>query len=199
MKNGKFTMIMSILSIFILLLGATFSYFAAVATSENPMTVEAATVGGSVEVTTEYVGKALIPLDDNEVSLAYNDNNQCVDIYGYGACESYYIEVTNTGNAASYTGTIKFTLNNIENLKYLLLDEDDEEYVGATLAVSGTDQSLGDTFSLAAGESKTFRLIIWLSNQVGNQDSVDAGGSFSAAVTYNSSYGSRITGTFAGL
>jgi hypothetical protein len=55
---------------------------------------------------------------------------------------------------------------------------------------------LGDSFELDTGESRDFVLVIWLSNLEGPQDDEDAGGNFSASVTYETTYGSRITGTF---
>lgn len=195
MKNNKFMVIISILLIIVMLIGATFSFFAiSTGSSNNAVDMTAANFGASVEITALYNDKTLIPMNDSDVMIGYT--NHCVDQYGYGACQAYNIHIINTGDEFGYAGTIKFNVTGIENLKYLVLDEDNNKYVSDTAIVSGEDQTLGDSFVLGNGESKDFVLVIWLSNLMGPQDAQDAGGSFNAAVSYESTYGSRITGTF---
>ena len=195
MKKNKFLPIVSILSLIIILVGSTFSYFAATASSNSDaIGFTALGFNTSVEITALYNDKALIPMDDTDVMTGYSHN--CVDDHGYGACQAYNINVSNAGDTTSYDGSITFNVTGIDNLKYLVLDEDENEYVGATQIVSGNDQTLGDGFSLGANESKDFILIIWLSNLSGPQDDDDANGSYSASVTYQAVGGSRITGTF---
>ena len=194
MKKNKLLMIVSILLLIIMLLGTTFSYFAAVTRSNENIDVIAANFGFKVEVSALYNENKIIPMDDEDVMIGYND--QCVDIDGYGACYAYNIHIENTGDKFNYVGTINFNVTDIENLKYLVLDEDNNKYVDDTAILSGDDQSLGNSFELDTGESRDFVLVIWLSNLAGPQDDQDAGGNFSASVTYESTYGSRITGTF---
>ena len=91
---------------------------------------------------------------------------------------------------------IVFTIDDIQNLKYLVLDEEENEYVSASSIVAGNPLTLGDSFELDTGESKNFVLIIWLSNLDEPQEDYDADGSFTAAVTYRAASGSKITGTF---
>lgn len=197
MKNNKFMMIVSILLILVMLIGTTFSYFTVSTQSkDNAIRMEAAVIDSTVKITALYNDKPLIPMNDSDVEIAYNDTNKCVDIHGYGACQAYNIELLNNGNKVSYLGSIKFDTDKIENLKYLLLDEEGNEVEGKTLVVSGTDQELGDMFTINSGEAKRFRLIIWLSNIDENQGDTDAAGSFSADVTYVSTFGNKITGTF---
>ncbi len=193
MKKNKLLISMSIILLIIMLIGTTFSYFAAFVKSDRNIESVAATFGAGVEITELYGGKSMIPMDDSDVMTGYN--NQCVDIKGYGACYAYNIHIDNTGDKFSYVGTINFDVNDIKNLKYLVLDEENNKYVEDTL-ISGDDQTLGDSFELDTGESRDFVLVIWLSNLEGPQDDEDAGGNFSASVTYETTYGSRITGTF---
>ena len=195
MKN-KSLLVISVLSLVVILLGGTFSYFNATARSnENAMGLTAMTFDTGVEVTALYNSKDLIPTNDADIMTAYAQN--CIDDLGYGACHAYNIEVENNGLKTGYDGTIKFNLNGVENLKYMLLDENENVYVAGTGVVTGTDQTLGDSFELDTNESTNFILIIWLSNlENDDQSEVDAAGSFSAAVTYTSTTGTRITGTF---
>lgn len=193
MKKNKIMLIIPILLLIIMLLGTTFSYFAASAKADQDIDVVAANFDAGVTISELYGGKSLIPMNDSDVMTGYI--NQCVDRYGYGACYAYNIHIENTGDKFSYVGSINFDVTDIENLKYLVLDEDNNKYVEDTL-ISGDDQTLGDSFELGTGESRDFVLVIWLSNLEGPQDDQDAGGNFSASVTYETAYGSKITGTF---
>lgn len=195
MKEKKSLLVLSILSTIVLLLGATFSYYRVAAVSnEDAVSLEAAKLGLSVDITPLYTGKELIPMDDVDVMKGYL--HSCVDDNEYGACQAYEITVKNDGAASTFTGSINFTVSDILHLKYMILDSEDKEYVSSTSVSSGTDQSLGESFSLAENESKTFKLVIWLTNFEYDQNIEDGGGIFSALVTYSSSSGSRVTGTF---
>ena len=195
MKENKFLIILPMISMIILLLGATFSYFTTtVHSNEAAVGFTAAKIGASLEVTPLYTGKDLIPMDDTDVMKGYA--HSCVDDNSYGACQAYTITLTNTGDTFEYVGTINFTVEEIEHLKYLLLDENGEIYQDKTEITSGTDLSLGQNVSLGENESKNFTLIVWVSNFDYLQDDEDGGGNFSALVTYTTANGSKVTGTF---
>ncbi len=194
MKKNNFLMVISILLLIVLLIGATFSYFVASARSDQDIDAVAANFGAAVEVSLLYGDKPLIPMNDADVIKGYSNN--CVDQYGYGACYAYNIHIDNTGDKFSYNGTINFNLTDIENLKYLVLDDANNEVVPSAEIIAGNELTLGNDFELDTNESKDFVLVIWLSNLAGPQDDQDGGGHFSALVTYKSSYGTRITGTF---
>lgn len=195
MKENKFLIILPMISMIILLLGATFSYFTTtVHSNEAAVGFTAAKIGASLEVTPLYTGKDLIPMDDTDVMKGYA--HSCVDDNSYGACQAYTITLTNTGDPFEYVGTINFTVEEIEHLKYLLLDENGEIYQDKTEITSGTDLSLGQNVSLGENESKNFTLIVWVSNFDYLQDDEDGGGNFSALVTYTTANGSKVTGTF---
>ena len=195
MKENRSLMIISIISLIILLLGSTFSYFNISASSnDDAVGLTAMKFDTSVEVTALYNEKSLIPMNDSDTTTAYGQN--CVDDDGFGACQAYNIEITNNGELMEYQGDIVFTIDDIQNLKYLVLDEEENEYVSASSIVAGNPLTLGDSFELDTGESKNFVLIIWLSNLDEPQEDYDADGSFTAAVTYRAASGSKITGTF---
>ena len=84
----------------------------------------------------------------------------------------------------------------ITNFKYRLLDSDGNVYQDTTVVSAGTDQNLGNAFTLTSNTEKTFTLIMWVPNVSHDQSGEDANGSFSATVTYTSSAGSQVTGMF---
>lgn len=201
-KVNKFLLITSIVSTTILLIGATFSYFTISAKSKmNALSVEAGRIKLGLGVAQKFTDKKIIPTNDSDIMLAYNQG--CVDDFGFGACLAYDLEVSNFTDSQEVIGKINFSLEKIENLSYMILDENNNIYLDKTKVNSGTDQSLGDSFSLAKGSdaiptSKKFVLIVWLSNLEEAQENYDAGGKFSASVTYTSIYGDMLTGTING-
>ena len=193
MKYNRIIYILAIMTFLILLVGATFAYFAFGAQSTNgAVSTGSNEISINLSITPLYTGIDLIPTNDSDIMTAYN--NHCVDIYNNGACQTYNIDVENTGADLDYQGSITFTLNHITNLNYMILDENDNVYQAKTGIVSGTSQSLGNTFNLSSGDSKNFKLIIWVPNLSYSQTDEDAEGTFSAVVTYASSTGNSVTG-----
>ena len=135
-------------------------------------------------------------MDNKDVITAYNQ--QCIDDHNYSACQAYTVTINNKGDEHDYSGTIDFGIDHIENLYYMLLDENDEVYMDATKAIGETDQSLGEAFTLAKDGTRTFKLIIWLSNLEEDQFEYDGNGSYNASITYASTMNSRITGSISG-
>ena len=207
MKQNKinvFLLITSILSTFILLIGATFSYFSTRNMSKmNALSVEAGKVRLGLGVSPLYTGYKLIPTNDSDIMTAYNQ--QCLDDYGYGACLAYEFEVYNFNLKQDVIGKIDFNVEGIENLSYMVLDENDTIYLDKTSVGNGItkDLPLGEHFILEDAtelnsKSKKFKLIIWLTNLEQDQNDTDAGGQFSATITFNSVYGGKLTATIDG-
>ena len=87
----------------------------------------------------------------------------------------------------------------------MLLDENENIYLEKTSIKkeNALGMSLGEHFVLgkATIENPTFKkfiLIIWLTNLDEPQDEYDAGGTFSASVTYQSVLGNKLTGSING-
>lgn len=149
-------------------------------------------------------GIKLIPTRDEDIMTAYLNN--CIDDYGYGACNVFNFTLSNFSYKQDVVGMISFKVNNIKHLSYMVLDENDNIYLDKTsVNVEETnDLSLGDNFILEEGSSTTptsrnFKLVVWLSNIEEAQDDDDAGGSYSASVKYYSVLGSELTGTVNGV
>ena len=194
MKSNKFMLITSVLSLFIMLAGATFAWFAASTSSgEDALGATAAVINLKLDILPLYVGEPLIPTNDSDIGIAMQ--NSCVDQFGNGACSAYTIKVKNAGGSMDCVGSINFTLEDITNFKYRLLDEDDNLYI-EDVVESGTDQSLGDAFTLDTDEEKIFTLILWVPNLQEDQSEADADGHFGASVSYQAVGGSKVTGTF---
>lgn len=207
MKQNKinvFLLITSILSTFILLIGATFSYFSTRNMSKmNALAVEAGKVKLGLGVSPLYTGYKLIPTNDSDIMTAYDQ--QCLDDYGNGACLAYEFEVYNFNLKQDVIGKIDFNVEGIENLSYIVLDENDTIYLDKTSVGNGItkDLPLGEHFILEDAtelnsKSKKFKLIIWLTNLEQDQNETDAGGQFSATITFSSVYGGKLTATIDG-
>ena len=164
----------------------------------NALAVDAGKVKLGLGVSPVYTGYAIIPLKDEYIDIAYNQ--KCKDDFDRGACLAYGLEVFNFEEATEVEGIIDFHLNGIENLSYMVLDENDDVYVDIThISVSNSSGlSLGNPFTLEKGTSsgdtsKKFTLLIWLTDNNQIQDETDADKSFSADVTYRTSVGGRLT------
>lgn len=207
MKQNKiniFLLVTTILSTVVLLIGATFSYFSTKTMSKmNALAVEAGKFKLGLGVSSLYTDYKLIPTNDEDIMTAYE--NKCLDYNGYGACSTYEFEVFNFNKQIDVVGKIDFTVENIDNLSYMVLDENDEIYLDKTSVSDGISKnlSLGNHFVLEdanelGSTSKKFKLIIWLTNKDEAQDEYDAGGSFNATITFNSVYGDKLTASIEG-
>lgn len=204
-KINLFLLILSVVSITILTIGATYSFFTINAISKaNAVSVEAGRVMVGLGVIPKYHDYKLIPMNDSDVMTAYSQ--ECIDDYGNGACLAYDINVYNYGKMQDIVGKIDFSLDGINNLKYLLLDSNGNRYVDITeiSSTAANGLSMGNAFTLPEGtmtkpSTKDFVLIIWISNLDKSQNDDDAGGKFNAAVTYSSMSGSRITANVGGM
>ena len=195
MKQNRFLIGISFMTLIVIIIGATFSYFnIMIKSNDDAVSINAATLGIKLNIKPLYKRFDLNPLDNADVIKAFNA--ECIDNIGNSACTVYTIEVTNEGGDTDYFGSIKFYLNELTNLNYMVLNEDNSVYKDITTIVSDTDQSLGEQFPLSNGESRLFKLIIWLPNFDRIQDEEDGLGSFNALVTYSSTAGSKVTGTF---
>ena len=204
-KDKKSLLLMLyIFSFIIMLFGVSFSYFTAKARSDNTaLNAKSGKLTLGLEVSSKYTEHKLIPAADADIMKAYH--NECVDDYGNGACVAYDIEVTNDSAKQDVIGTIDFKIEHIENLSYLVLDEEENIYQNITkIEKSSTNMPLGNNFILDSAletgipTRKKFVLVIWLSDYDYNQEE-DRGGTFSASITYNSIYGQKLTSTVSGM
>ncbi len=201
-KRGLLLMIY-IFSFVIMLFGVSFSYFTAKTRSENnALNIKSGHLSLELEVAQKYSGHKLIPTDDTDIMKAYH--NKCVDDVGNGACVAYDIIVSNKTAKQDVVGTINFNIDHIENLNYLVLDEEEKLFQNITrISKSAENMPLGSNFILDSAletgipTERKFTLVIWLSNYDYDQKE-DKGGFFEASITYNSIYGQKLSSTISG-
>lgn len=203
-RSNKFLFVTSVISLMILAIGTTFSFFSVSQRSTyDAVVVQANKISLSLKLTPKYTGYSLIPTNDVDIMTAYEQ--ECLDKYDRGACLAYEIEVSNYSTGQDIIGKINFDVTGINNLSYIVLDEKDEVYLGKTPIKNGVTErmSLGSNFILTNGTellptTKKFTILIWLTNLDRDQTEEDAGGTFTASVSYESVYGSKMTGYIKG-
>lgn len=204
-KINKFLLVTTILSMVILLIGGTLSYFTLSTMSKmDALAVNAGKVRLGLGVSPIYTGFQIIPLKDKDIIKAYNQ--KCKDDLEQGVCLAYALEVFNFEEQSEIEGIIDFNLNGIENLSYMVLDENNNPYVDITHINKDNPiaQTLGEKFILpkavdATYPSKKFTLLIWLTDNNEVQDETDANKTFSAEVTYKTTEGGRLTASVDGI
>lgn len=204
-KVNKFLLITTILSVSVLLISATFSYFTVNNRSKlNAVSVEAGRLQLGLGVSDMTSGIKLIPTRDEDIMTAYLHN--CIDDNGFGACNIFDFTLSNFSYEQDVVGKISFTINNIKHLSYMVIDDNDNIYLDKMNidANNSNNLSLGEHFVINAGSeaiptTRRFKLVVWLSNIDEPQDKEDAGGSYTATVTYSSVDGSMLTGTVNGV
>lgn len=204
-RNKVFVLITTIISLIFMLIGATFSYFTA--NSRSNLDSVAATAGRinmGLVVSPLYTGLPLIPMNDSDLDTALAQN--CVDDLGNGACTAYNIEIVNFDSGTELEGLIDFTIDGIENLSYMVLDENGNHYTNVNHIDSSnsTNLTFGPAITMAKGTTdtpvtKTFTLVVWLSEIGTGQDNVDSEGTFSAVVNFNSTTSGRLTASVANI
>lgn len=203
-KTNIFFLVTTILSISMLLLSTTFSYFSLRNTSEqNAVAVGAGELKLGLAVSELYNYGPIIPLKDELTDIAYK--RKCLDDYEQSACIAYTLEIFNYKEAQDVEGTIDFEIEGIENLSYMVFDENDDVYLNITHIDkdAATGLSLGKPFHLNKAVddqtvSKKFTILIWLTDNNKLQDDTDSGGNFKANVTFSTSLSGRLTASVSG-
>ena len=141
-RKGAFLIIISIATLIVAIIGATFAYFTATANStENAVNFTAYEFNASVSVSKIAPSAAinnLIPIYAdtdivNVISLANNsaNNGSCIDANGYTGCAIYKVTISNgsTKDALTLKGSLKsLNENAYENLKLSFLTESNGTY-----------------------------------------------------------------------
>lgn len=201
-KIDKMFLIVVFISMLIFAAGSTFAYFSSTMYGkEGGVVAKSAVINISANVQAKYNEQKLIPMDDEDIYVAYQNN--CIDIHNYGACHVYTIDLVNEGDKIVLDGSIKFLVNNIsDNLKYMLFSGDKEIITEDDIIIDKTsievekDLPLDTNIELLEGEKKSYTLFIWLTNIDKDQNFIDGNGTYNANISFLSTDGYKIAGTF---
>ena len=190
-KSDKkiFYVVIALCVAILLIVGVSFAYFvSSVGSAEDAVQVKSATVTISYTEGTIVNATNLIPSSQTVMTQAFHDTGSygvCKDKNGYDVCTAYEFTVTAGTEPQEIVGTLSVTKNEFTGLKYMVLDEDDQEVTPVTAL---GDQSGNITFiandTVDASASKTYHLIIWLDET--NQPQEEQGKEFVAGVVVNS-------------
>lgn len=187
--------IISILTLVVMGIGSTFAYFNAQMSEVKSDSISVSSINLVVNLKIEplYTELKILPTKDIDIYKAFN--NKCLDYVGNGACIAYTIDIENIGQPQSGYLTFKYESEDIRNLKFLILDGDDNSKVlqEPTLATS-EDIVIGDAIKMESNQVKKVIIVLWISEQNKPQD-YEQGGTFTGIVSYNSALGARVTGT----
>ena len=127
-NKNLFNIIVGIATLLIAILGATFAYFTASATSnENDVNLRSAYLSISYDGGTKIKADELIPASLNVALTEYQtrDGRRCVDVNGKQVCYVYQFTISSDVEEDTLTdiiGSIKINTNGFDNLSYLLYE-----------------------------------------------------------------------------
>ena len=196
-----------ILTIIVAIAGATFAFFQVTATNNN-ITGESAYVANNLELkvtlsSTAATGKLVPQLEKTgktnilqKAVTGATGKGSCIDENGNTICKVYTITVTNKTSTKFYvTGTLSLDAANMQNLKWAT-------GTSATAGFDGTSTttvhpknytSLVSNVELAGGASKSYFIVVWISETGAAQTD---SGNFTGTVTFNgySTSGTTVSG-----
>ena len=212
MKKHRIIYLVIIIAVLISsVIGSTYAYLTAkIESNSNSIKAESTSYSLSMQITPLYNDFKIIPMDDTDVIKALK--NSCKDKFDRGACSAYNINVNGyDANLRTLSGKMDVELLNIENLSYMVLEEqteitDENSCVNidekiyciskeATPVLEGKDLSLG-SYDITNTTNKDFLLVIWLSNLEKSQNEKDLG-DYNATLTFLMGDGGSITGNIA--
>lgn len=195
-----------ILTIIVAIAGATFAFFQVTATN-NSISGESAYTANTLDLkvtlsSSSATGKLVPQLEKSgstnvlQKAVTGTSSKSCVDANGNTICKVYTITITNKTTTKFYvTGTFTLTAENMPNLKWSTGTSATAGFDGtSTSAVHAkTYTSLASNVELAANASKSYYVVVWISETGAAQTD---SGSFSGVVTFNgySTSGTTVSG-----
>lgn len=223
--SGIFLGVVSVATLIVAIIGATFAYFSASIEGSNTVNVTAYEFNASLSVSPEYpeTAASIIPLDpngavigaDGKTNLSYAMNeatDRCVDSNGYQVCAVYSATFTNNGSQdITLNGTLTTNTNTASsregatgftNLKFGKLtgtkESNDLAIEGEALAIKsevGQNISIGSV-TVGAGKTVTKYFVVYLDEKA-EANNAEMGAQFEGKLTYTSATGGQqLTGKF---
>ena len=164
-KNGIFLGVISVATLIVAIIGATFAYFSSQVSSGNDAVnvtaYEFATKLDSIERiypdatgdsarATPALAEGIIPMLKDKLETAINSTNKCIDSKGHMVCALYKATLTNSGKAVNLNVSIESIVNKksdksettkpFTHLTYQNLASSD----GSTFTITGNPTVLGE-------------------------------------------------------
>lgn len=224
-KEGKFTIIQLTITLILIILfsvtGATYAYFAAIATDDETITGTMATVNLTLDVKRIFPLESssntgvIVPQLSSNGALSLALKSGCVDDNNNVVCQVYKINIQNVGGTATQIvdGKVMFYGNNtltndvsstMPSLRWKLITSADEvspsnSVLGNNDAMIadtvGEDNVFADEITMVDGSNIDYYMIIWIDETNEEQD-IDEGNSFFGKILFESSNGTGVTSTF---
>lgn len=213
-SRGIFLGVLSVATLIVSIIGATFAYFVANASGNTgKVQADAANVAGTLTLTeTVDYRQNMIPVTDALMKTSYKRTEEATGT-GTGRCEGYSAAGGNTvynlcsiyqfkvSNTASIAQTIYASLtantNTFTNLKYCIFEgeagtSDTEKVACRNMPTAGnTDSNIFSELIPATTGTHTYTLVMYINETEGDQTTADSGKAFTGTISITSADGSN--------
>lgn len=213
-SRGIFLGVLSVATLIVSIIGATFAYFVASANGkENAVQAGTANVAGTLTLTeTVDYRQNMIPVTETLMKTSYKRTEAATGT-GTGRCEGYSAAGGNTvynlcsiyqftvSNSASIAQTIYASLtantNTFANLKYCIFEgeagtTDTEKVACRNMPAKGTtDSNVFSELIPATTGTHTYTLVMYINETSEDQTTADSGKTFTGTISITSGDGSN--------
>lgn len=213
-SRGIFLGVLSVATLIVSIIGATFAYFVASANGkENAVQAGAANVAGTLTLTeTVDYRQNMIPVTETLMKTSYKRTEAATGT-GTGRCEGYSAAGGNTvynlcsiyqftvSNSATIAQTIYASLtantNTFANLKYCIFEgeagtSDTEKVACRNMpAEKSTDSNIFSELIPATTGTHTYTLVMYINETSEDQTTADSGKTFTGTISITSGDGSN--------
>lgn len=213
-SRGIFLGVLSVATLIVSIIGATFAYFVASANgNEGAVQADAANVAGTLTLTeTVDYRQNMIPVTEALMKTSYKRTEAATGT-GTGRCEGYSAAGGNTvynlcsiyqftvSNSASIAQTIYASLtantNTFANLKYCIFEgeagtTDTEKVACRNMPAKGTtDSNVFSELIPATTGTHTYTLVMYINETSEDQTTADSGKTFTGTISITSGDGSN--------
>lgn len=205
--SGIFLGVVSVATLVVAIIGATFAFFTAQIQGNEDFTTESYEFAASMSIeklANEAVsGTGLIPLNSDDLTKALAHNPQCVDENGYQVCDIYKVTINNTGaQEITLTGTVKSLENGFTENMLMLNDLGEAngsslETNDIALPAKGATVSLKNQVKVNGASEKVIYYAVYLKNDTSNNQPDDMKKNFHGELTFvDVAGGAQLSGTF---
>lgn len=196
-----------ILTIIVAIAGATFAFFQVTATNNSVIKGESANSASNLKLevalsSSAATGKLVPQLEKTgttnllQKAVTGTGGKSCIDGNGNTICKVYTITITNNTETKFYvTGTLSLVAANMPNLKWGTGTSATAGFDGVTTSAvhDKTYTSLASNVELAGKASKSYYVVVWISETGSAQEDRDT---FTGTVTFNgySTSGTTVSG-----